>query len=81
MARALSLTVVGEGVETEAQACELRRLGCSHAQGNLFSEPVPAGRIASLIRAEARLARAKPELRAHDGARPSRCARKSRCSE
>ncbi len=55
MARALSLKVVGEGVETEAQASELRRLGASHAQGNLFSEPVPAGEIASLIRTEARL--------------------------
>ncbi len=54
MARALSLTVVAEGVETEAQAEELRRLGCSHAQGNLFSEPVAADRIAVLLRAAAR---------------------------
>lgn len=29
------LSVVAEGVETEAQATLLRRLGCSHAQGHL----------------------------------------------
>ena len=37
MARALSLDVIAEGVENEAQLSELRRLGCDYAQGHLFS--------------------------------------------
>lgn len=41
LARALGLDVVAEGVETEAQAAELRRMGCSHAQGYLYGRPTP----------------------------------------
>jgi diguanylate cyclase (GGDEF)-like protein/PAS domain S-box-containing protein len=37
LARTLDTSVVAEGIETEAQACELERLGCTHAQGYLFS--------------------------------------------
>ena len=37
LARALGLTVVGEGVETDEQLNHLRRLGCTRAQGYLFS--------------------------------------------
>ena len=37
LARTLHTSVVAEGIETEAQARELERLGCSHAQGFLFS--------------------------------------------
>ena len=43
MSKALSLQVVAEGVETELQAAELRRLGCDMAQGFLFSPGCPAG--------------------------------------
>lgn len=42
LARALGLYVVAEGVETEAQAGELRRMGCSHAQGYLYGRPTAA---------------------------------------
>jgi diguanylate cyclase (GGDEF)-like protein/PAS domain S-box-containing protein len=42
LARNLGLDAVAEGVETEVQAAELRRLGCPLAQGHLFSRPVPA---------------------------------------
>ena len=45
MARALSLDVIAEGVENEAQLSELRRLGCDYAQGHLFSRALPAERI------------------------------------
>jgi diguanylate cyclase (GGDEF)-like protein/PAS domain S-box-containing protein len=49
MARALSLDVVAEGVENEAQLSELRRLGCDYAQGYLFSRALPAEKISGLI--------------------------------
>ena len=45
LAEALGLDVVAEGVETDTQAAELRRLGCSHAQGYLFGRPCPADRL------------------------------------
>jgi diguanylate cyclase (GGDEF)-like protein/PAS domain S-box-containing protein len=37
----LQLSVVAEGVETEAQYALLQRDGCQFAQGYLFSQPVP----------------------------------------
>ena len=49
MARALSLEVVAEGVETETQVAELRRLGCELAQGYYFSEPVAAEQITQML--------------------------------
>ena len=36
------MTVVAEGVETDEQLGHLRRLGCTRAQGYLFSHPRPA---------------------------------------
>ena len=42
MAHALGLEVVGEGVETDAQLDELRRLDCDAAQGFLIGLPLPA---------------------------------------
>ena len=49
MARALSLDVIAEGVENEAQLSELRRLGCDYAQGYLFSRPLPPERVTRLL--------------------------------
>jgi EAL domain-containing protein (putative c-di-GMP-specific phosphodiesterase class I) len=42
LAHAVGLSVVAEGVETEAQRDRLRRMGCDQAQGYLFSKPRPA---------------------------------------
>ena len=42
LGHALGLTVVAEGVETEAQLSELVALGCDQAQGYLFSPPMAA---------------------------------------
>jgi diguanylate cyclase (GGDEF)-like protein/PAS domain S-box-containing protein len=40
LARTLNTSVVAEGIETDRQARELERLGCTHAQGFLFSRPL-----------------------------------------
>ncbi len=42
LAAALGLGVIAEGVEEQAQADELRRLGCRSVQGYLYSRPLPA---------------------------------------
>ncbi len=49
MARALSLDVIAEGVESEVQLAELRRLGCDYAQGHLFHAAMPADEVSRLI--------------------------------
>jgi diguanylate cyclase (GGDEF)-like protein/PAS domain S-box-containing protein len=49
MARALSLPVTCEGVETEVQLGELRRMGCDLVQGFYFSRPVGARAIKSML--------------------------------
>lgn len=41
MGQALGLTVIAEGVETEAQSALLLRLGCTQCQGYYFGRPVP----------------------------------------
>jgi len=50
MADALSVGVVAEGVETRTQLEELRRLGCSHAQGYYFTRALPAPQIDRLLK-------------------------------
>ena len=49
MGNSLSLRVIAEGVETEAQKEFLKEAGCGEYQGYLFSKPVPAAQIASLL--------------------------------
>jgi diguanylate cyclase (GGDEF)-like protein/PAS domain S-box-containing protein len=51
LARTLNTGVVAEGIETEAQAYELERLGCTHAQGFLFSRPLATAAAEVLIEA------------------------------
>jgi Amt family ammonium transporter len=50
MARALTMTVIAEGVETAEQLACLRRLGCHLGQGYLFERPLPADEICRLWR-------------------------------
>jgi diguanylate cyclase (GGDEF)-like protein/PAS domain S-box-containing protein len=49
LAQSLRLKVVAEGVETEQQAQLLRLLRCDQVQGYLFSPPVPAEKVESLL--------------------------------
>ena len=42
IAHAFRLRVVAEGVETDAEARFLRRLGCRYHQGYLYARPLPA---------------------------------------
>lgn len=49
MAHELGLTVVAEGVETDAQARYLAKRGCDHFQGYLFGRPQPVGDFGKLL--------------------------------
>jgi diguanylate cyclase (GGDEF)-like protein/PAS domain S-box-containing protein len=50
LARNLSMEVVAEGVENEAQLRFLTEIGCGYGQGFLFSKPVKMEEIAELLR-------------------------------
>jgi EAL domain-containing protein (putative c-di-GMP-specific phosphodiesterase class I) len=50
LAHGLGIGVVAEGIETASQLERLRELGCDLGQGYLFSRPVPADRVARLLR-------------------------------
>ena len=61
MAHDLSMDVIAEGAESNADANDLYQLGCEYAQGYLFGEPMPPERAIALVgttqseaRAEAR---------------------------
>ena len=52
LGKALNLTIVAEGVETEDQARLLRLLRCHEMQGYLFSRPVPKEQLEYLLAPE-----------------------------
>ena len=61
LARTLNTGVVAEGIEQGQQANELERLGCTHAQGFLFSRPLSATAAEELIAANEPLGPKNPQ--------------------
>jgi EAL domain-containing protein (putative c-di-GMP-specific phosphodiesterase class I) len=57
LARAFNMKTVAEGVETPEQLQKLRQMRCDQAQGYLFSRPVAASDVPTVI---ARIERAQP---------------------
>lgn len=50
LAHGMNLSAIAEGVETEEVLDILRELGCDEIQGYLFSKPIPAEKVPSLLR-------------------------------
>lgn len=65
LGRSIGLETIAEGVETAAQAGALIGLRCPMMQGYLFSVPLPADAMASLLRSPAPFRRQLSELQAH----------------
>jgi diguanylate cyclase (GGDEF)-like protein/PAS domain S-box-containing protein len=55
LCESLGLRTIAEGVETEAQAAELERVGCGLGQGYWFARPLAAGAFSRWVAARTRL--------------------------
>jgi len=55
LAKSLGMTLIAEGVETEAQLAFLRQYGCDTYQGWLFAKAMAAGELSALLQAESDL--------------------------
>lgn len=53
LSESLGLSVIAEGVETEAQRAALEAAGCTRFQGYLFGRPVPVGELLPKLSAAA----------------------------
>jgi EAL domain-containing protein (putative c-di-GMP-specific phosphodiesterase class I) len=51
-AKSLKLSVICEGIETEAQARAIRSTGCDVLQGYLIGKPMPADEFQALLQAQ-----------------------------
>jgi diguanylate cyclase (GGDEF)-like protein len=49
LGKSLGLPTIAEGVETERDAEALRAMGCTIAQGHLYSKPAPAADLLSIV--------------------------------
>ncbi len=65
LGKSLSMPVLAEGIETNAQWQFLAREGCDKGQGYLFAKPVPLAKLPDAIRAAAQLTQnGEPDVRA-----------------
>jgi EAL domain-containing protein (putative c-di-GMP-specific phosphodiesterase class I) len=64
LGRALGLSVLVEGVETEQQRVLLRLAGCDEMQGFLFAKPAPAATIDRLLTQQKQNSGGKPSAAA-----------------
>lgn len=73
LGQGLSLRTVAEGVETAANAAELRALGCDAVQGYHYARPLPADQVAAWLapRVGASLNEAYPLATAASAYRPT----------
>jgi diguanylate cyclase (GGDEF)-like protein len=53
---ALGLQVTAAGIETRSQRTSLERMGCTHAQGNLWAPPLPPGSVLDAVLGRTRTA-------------------------
>lgn len=53
LAHSIDLSVLAEGVETEAQLDYLRNSGCNLIQGYLLGKPMPADQLMDVVRLQA----------------------------
>jgi EAL domain-containing protein (putative c-di-GMP-specific phosphodiesterase class I) len=49
LAHTFGMEVVAEGVESEAQAVQLKEMGCQLAQGYHFTEPLPPKAVSEFL--------------------------------
>jgi diguanylate cyclase (GGDEF)-like protein/PAS domain S-box-containing protein len=63
LGRTLNTSVVAEGIESDVQWRELERLGCTRAQGFLFSRPVAAAAAEKIVAARQPLGPKRVETR------------------
>jgi diguanylate cyclase (GGDEF)-like protein/PAS domain S-box-containing protein len=75
LARARSLVVVAEGVETAEQFDELERLGCDHAQGYFLARPGPPSVVGELLNTTLPSRRRRAPATARRGARRTQAGR------
>jgi EAL domain-containing protein (putative c-di-GMP-specific phosphodiesterase class I) len=63
MAHDLSMDVIAEGAESQADANELYRLGCEYAQGYVFGEPMTPEKAIAMVGTTQSEARAEVQAR------------------
>ncbi|MGD9753643.1 MAG: EAL domain-containing protein [Acidimicrobiia bacterium] len=70
LSESLGMTTLAEGIETEEQLSELRRLGCQLGQGFAFAKPMSSGALITAVE-DGLLTMAKPGPH-HPGMHPGR---------